>query len=256
MRPMTLRATGMKQHRFTIPVLLFLLQLAVVSAQGQNQITRCGTFITTSGEYVLANNLINCSSDAITIGGNANVVLNLAGHQITGSANPQRTGGAGIRIQSGARARIAGPGIISNYTAGFGVLLASGSLEATAVTCTGNDVGFYLSNGTVTVHSNIATNNVDGFYMVASGELTDNLASGNSQDGIFTANRQPARLLHNTSVFNGRYGIAAAQFSSGKDIVSNTALNNVAYDLFDGNSNCQNTWVDNTFGTSKGPCIH
>lgn len=250
---MTLSATRTKKHPFTIPALLFLLQLAVASAHGQNQITSCGTSITAPGEYVLANDLTNCPGSGIIIGGNTKgVVLNLAGHRISGSASPQT---AGIKIQSGASARIAGPGIISSYTSGFGVLLASGSVEVSGVTCTGNDVGFYLSNGRATVHGNIATTNVDGFYMVASGELTDNLASGNSQDGIFTANRQRAQFLHNTAVFNGRYGIAAAQFSSDKDIISNTALNNVGYDLFDGNGTCQNRWVDNTFGTSKGPCI-
>lgn len=251
---MTPSATEMKQHRFTIPVLLCLLQLAFVSAQGQNQISRCGTSITAPGEYVLANDLTNCSGSGIIIGNNTKgVVLSLAGHQITGSTSPQT---AGIKIQSGASARIAGPGIISNYTAGFGVLLASGTVEVSGVTCTGNEVGFYFTNGEARVHGNLATNNVDGFYVLASGELTDNLASGNSQDGIFAASRQQAQFLHNTTVFNGRYGIAAAQFSSDKDIISNTALNNVSYDLFDGNSTCHNRWVDNTFGTSKGPCIH
>jgi hypothetical protein len=244
----------MKKHQLTIPALLFLLQLAVVSAQGQNQITRCGTFITAPGEYVLANDLTNCSGDGIVIGGNTKgVLLSLAGHQITGSTSPRS---AGIKIQSGAGARIVGPGVISSYTAGFGVLLVSGSVEVTGVTCTGNDVGFYLTGGRAMVHGNIANNNVDGFYMVATGEFTDNLASGNSQDGIVTTARQRIQLLHNTSVFNGRYGIEAGQYSSDKDIISNTALNNVSHDLFDGNSDCRNRWVDNTFGTSKGPCIH
>src|ERR1019366_825876 len=251
---MTLCATRMKIHRLPIPALLFLLQLTVVSAQGQNQITRCGSFITAPGEYVLANDLTNCSGDGIIIGGNAKgVVLNLAGHQITGSSSAQR---AGIKIQSGANARIVGPGVIANYTAGFGVLLVSGRVEVTGVTSTGNDVGFYFNGGRAMVHGNIATNNVDGFYMVATGELTDNLASGNSQDGIFTGARERAQFLHNTAVFNGRYGIAADRDSSVKDIISNTALNNLGYDLFDGNRDCQNRWVDNTFGTSKGPCIH
>jgi hypothetical protein len=251
---MTLCATRMKTHRLAIPALLFLLQLTVVSAQGQNQITHCLTFITAPGDYVLANDLVNCSADGIIIGGNADgVVLHLAGYQITGSSSARR---AGIRVQSGAHARIMGPGIIRNYTAGFGILLVSGRVEVTGVTSTGNDVGFYFTGGRAMVHGNIATNNVDGFYMVATGELTDNLASGNSQDGIFTGARERAQFLHNTAVFNGRYGIAADRDSSGKDIISNTALNNLGYDLFDGNRDCQNRWVDNTFGTSKGPCIH
>jgi len=230
------------------------MQVAVTSAQGQNQITRCGTFILQPGEYVLANDLTNCPGDGIIIGGNArDVMLNLAGHQITGSSGAQR---AGIKIQSGAHARIVGPGIISNYTAGFGVSLISGTVEVTAVTCTGNNIGFFLHGGTAMVRGNVATNNVDGFYMVATGELRDNLASGNSQDGIFTGIRERAQFLHNTAAFNGRYGIGAERDSSNKDIVSNTALNNARYDLFDGNRNCQNRWIDNTFGTSEGPCIH
>ena len=244
----------MKTHRLAIPALLFLLLLTVVSAQAQNQITNCGSFITASGEYVLANDLLNCSGDGIIIGGNAKgVVLHLAGHQITGSSTAQR---AGIKIQSGANARITGPGVIANYTAGFGVLLASGRVEVTGVTATGNDVGFYLTNGRAVIHGNVANNNVDGFYMVATGELSDNLASGNSQDGIFAGVNQRAQFLHNTAVFNGRYGIAADRDSSNKEIISNTALNNASYDLFDGNSTCQNRWVDNSFGTSNGPCIH
>ncbi len=251
---MTLSATRMKKHWFAILALLFLLQLAVISVQGQTQITSCGTFILQRGDYVLANDLTNCPGDGIIIGGNAkNVVLSLAGHQITGSTTPRT---AGIKIQSGASARIAGPGIIANYTAGFGVLLASGSVEVTGVTCTGNDVGFFLSNGRAMVHGNIANNNVDGFYTSASGELSDNLASGNSQDGISTTTQQRAQFLHNTAVFNGRYGIAAAPNSSDKDIISNTALNNVTYDLFEGNRTCQNRWSDNVFGTANLRCIH
>lgn len=251
---MTLRATRMKTYRLAIPALLLFLQLALVSAEGQNQITSCGSLITASGEYVLANDLTNCSGDGIIIGGNAKgVVLSLASHQITGSSNAQR---AGIKIQSGANARIAGPGVIANYTGGYGVLLVSGRVEVTGVTANGNDVGFSFNGGRAIVHGNVATNNVDGFYMVATGELTDNLASGNSQDGIFAGARERAQFLHNTAVFNGRYGIAADRDSSGKDIISNTALNNAGFDLFDGNTSCQNRWVDNTFGTSNGPCIH
>ena len=227
------------------------MQLAVVSAHAQTQITSCGTIIKQPGEYVLANDL-SCSGDGIIIGNNAKgVVVQLGGHRITGSSSPQR---AGIRVQTGAGARIAGPGLITNYTAGFGVLLLSGSVDVSAVTCTGNDVGFFFSSGRAVVHSNIANNNVDGFYTSAEGDLTDNLATGNTQDGIATLARQRIRFFHNTAAFNGRYGIAALEHSTGKDIGFNTALNNAGYDLFDGNSECQNAWADNSSGTSKGPC--
>ena len=250
---MTCCATWMKSRRSAIPALVFVL-LTAVSGLAQTKITNCGTLISASGDYVLANDLTNCSGDGIIIGGNARgVVLNLAGHQITGSNGAQR---AGIKIQSGANARIQGPGVIRNYTAGFGVLLVSGKAEITGVTCDGNEVGFYFGGGRAMAHSNIATHNADGFYMVATGELTDNLASGNSQDGIFTGAMERAQLLHNTAVFNGRYGIAADRDSRAKTIVSNTALNNVGFDLYDGNTGCQNRWEANTFGTRNQDCIH
>jgi len=235
---------------------LTLLQLAVVSAQGQTQITRCGTFITTPGQYVLANDLTNCSGDGIIIGGNAkDVVVSLANHRISGSPSANvRT--AGIKIQSGASALISGPGVISNYKAGFGVLLASGSVDISGVTCTGNDVGFYFSGGVAVAHGNIANNNVDGFY-ASRGELTNNLATGNSQDGFVAYTPDRSQLLNNTAAFNGRYGIVALQNSGNKDIVSNTALDNGDYDLFEDNSGqCKSAWVDNVFGTASPSCIH
>jgi parallel beta-helix repeat protein len=248
----------MRYIRFTIPCLLFLLQVAVVSAHGQTQITSCGTVISQAGEYLLANDL-NCSGNGITISFNTQQIeLKLAGHRITGSSSPNR---AGIRVESLAPVLIKGPGVISNFTAGFGILLASGGVQIYAVTCTGNQVGFYLSPGiyeketAALVRDNIAESNVDGFYVASSGELTGNLANGNSRDGIFTATTKRVRFSRNTAAFNGRYGIATEQGSNNKDIRSNTALDNIGYDLFDGNSNCQNKWNDNTFGTSKGPCF-
>jgi len=250
----------MKKHRFTVPALPLVLLLAAVSARGQTQITSCGTVINEGGEYVLANDL-NCSGDGISIAFNTRQIeLTLAGHRITGSSSPNT---AGIRVMSAAPVLIQGPGVISNFTAGDGILLAAGGVQIYAVTCTGNQVGFYLSpgiNGKETaalVRNNVAENNVDGFYMGAgAGELEGNLANGNSRDGILTATTKRVRFRRNTATFNGRYGIATEPGSNDKSITSNTALDNVGYDLFEGNSKCQNTWNDNTFGTSNLPCIN
>ena len=239
---------------FIAPLLLMLL--AAAGAYAQIQITSCGTFINSAGDYVLANDLSNCTGDGIIMGNNAHgIVLSLAGHRITGSATAS-VRKAGIKIQSGAGARIVGPGTISGYTSGFGVLLASGTIDISGVTCTGNDVGFYFSGGVAVAHSNIANNNVDGFY-ASRGELTNNLATGNTQDGIVTDTLERSQLLNNTAAFNGRYGIVAPQYSGNKDIVSNTALDNGTYDLFEDNSGeCKSAWVDNVFGTAKPSCIH
>lgn len=241
----------------TIPALLLLAQLTVVCAYGQTPITTCGTSLS-GGEYVLANDL-NCTGDGIVIRFNTQpIVLNLQGHRITGSNTPNRSG---IFVDSLASVRVVGPGVISNYTAGEGVFLGTGGLAISAVTCTGNKVGFYFSAGTngkevtALARNNVAENNVDGFYMAAAGELDSNLANGNSRDGIFTATTKRVTFWHNTATFNGRYGIGTEQGSSNKNITSNTALDNVGFDLFEGNSNCQDRWSQNTFGTKNLPCI-
>jgi nitrous oxidase accessory protein NosD len=251
---MAVSATRLRKSLFTITAFV-LLQWPAVAAQAQTQITHCLTFINAPGQYVLANDLTNCTYGVVI--SVADVQLNLAGHRITGSSNAS---GDGIKTQSNAaRIRIQGPGVISNF--GNGVLLDAGSAELSAVTCTGNMTGFYVHKGMVRVHDNIATNNMFGFIMGvgASGEVRQNLASGNTGDGFVAegaGGRGGARFMHNTAVFNGRYGIIAEDRTMQNEIIGNTALDNATYDLFDGNRTCQNTWADNTFGTSKGPCIH
>jgi parallel beta-helix repeat protein len=256
---MTQRAARGTKHLFSIPCLFFLVQWAVLSAYGQTQITECGTVINEGGEYVLANDL-NCSGNGIVIRFNTQPIeLKLNNHRITGSSSPNKSG---ILIDTVAGVRITGPGVISNYTAGDGVFLATGGVTISAVTCIGNKVGFNFSPGLygkavqAVARKNVAENNVDGFYVASGGELEGNLANGNSRDGISIANTQRVRISGNTTTFNGRYGIATQQASNDKDIRSNTALDNVGYDLFEGNSGCQNKWNDNTFGTANLSCIH
>jgi parallel beta-helix repeat protein len=260
---MALFATRLRDYRLTLVTLFLLLPLAATSALAQTQITNCGTFITAPGEYVLAKDLTGCQYGVIIGVGAHDVVLSLAGHRITGSATPNT--GAGIKTQSGAtRIRIQGPGVISNFegsNSGGVLLYSSGAQEVTAVTCTQNNWGFVYGQGTTRIHGNVATNNVDGFFLLSAGlgavEVSDNLASGNREDGIVTSSSQgEVRITHNTVVFNGRYGISAEKGSGGLEILSNTALGNGTFDLSDGNRVCQNTWADNTFGTASGPCTH
>jgi hypothetical protein len=260
---MALFATRVRDYRLTLAALFLFLQFAAASAHAQTQITNCGTFITAPGEYVLAKELTGCKAGVVIGAGAHDVVLSLAGHRITGSSTPDVV--AGVKTESGAtRIRIQGPGVISNFagtTSGGVLLYSTGAQEITAVTCTENNWGFVFGRGTVRVHGNIATNNVDGFVVLTtdrgSVEVSDNLASGNRENGIATSSiNGEVRIMHNTSVFNGRYGIAAEEGSAENEIISNTALNNGTFDLFDANRVCQNTWADNTFGSSKGACIH
>jgi len=231
-----------------------LMEFAAVGAHAQTQITSCGTRIQSPGQYVLANDLLNCPGNGIEINRADDVVLNLNGHRITGSTAPRT---AGIRVVFGAKARILGPGVISNFNGpvGSGVFSNASTVDITAVTCTKNEVGFFLS-GDVRVHGNIAANNTDGFSTTASGEFSDNLATGNTQNGIETSGPSPAQFVHNTVAFNGNYGIETYFTARNKQIISNTVLDNGAYDLYEGNGECRNTWVDNTFGTANQSCIH
>lgn len=260
---MAMFATRLKNYRLTMATIVLLLQVAAISAQGQTQITKCGTLITAPGDYVLANDLTNCKAGIIIGAGASDVVLSLAGHRITGAGTADTV--AGIKTQSGAtRIRIQGPGVISNFgakTAGGVLLYSSGAQEVTAVTCSNNNWGFIYGPGTVRIHGNVATNNVDGFVGLTNGggsvEVSDNLASGNREAGIVaSSSRGEVRIIHNTAAFNGQYGISAEEGSADNEILTNTALGNGTFDLFDGNLNCKNTWADNTFGTSTGPCIH
>ena len=260
---MALLATRLKDYRLMLATLFLLLPFGATFAHAQTQITKCGTFVTAPGDYVLANDLTNCRSGVIIGAGAHDVVLSLAGHRITGAGTADTI--AGVKTQSGAtRVHIQGPGIISNFTgktSGGVLLYSSGAQEVTAVTCTDNNWGFVYGHGTVRIHGNVALNNVEGFVGLSSNggsvEVSDNLASGNREVGIVTSSAGgEVRITHNTAVFNGKYGISAEEGSGENTILSNTALGNGSFDLFDGNLiSCKNTWADNTFGSAKGPCF-
>lgn len=243
-----------RKHLFTFTGLLLLIEFAAAGAHAQTQITACGTRIQSPGQYVLANDLLNCPGNGIEINRADDVVLNLNGHRITGSTAPRT---AGIRVVFGAKARIVGPGVISNFTGtvGSGVFSNASTVDITAVTCTRNEVGFFLS-GIATVHGNVAANNVDGFSTTASGEYSDNLATGNTVNGIEMSAPTSAQFLHNTVAFNGNYGIETYFTAANKQITENTVLDNGTYDMYEGNGDCRNLWVHNTFGTANKSCIH
>jgi hypothetical protein len=70
--------------------------------------------------------------------------------------------------------------------------------------------------------------------------IQDNTTNANREPGIDVGGNQGDP--ENTAINN--------------TIQSNTALNNVLYDLSDRNTNCDNnTWKSNTFGTSDQACI-
>ncbi len=247
----------------TIPALFCLLNLAATSARAQNQITTCGTVINTSGDYTLANDLLNCSGDGIDITADL-VTLELGGHQITGSGT-----GTGIRVEFMGHGGIAdvtinGPGTIMNFDNGI-VLSHSGYGEVSRVTCLGNNSGFTILSGTEfgsfrnRIHDSTATmNRVAGF--VIGGEAGNFIRNKSNQngDGFVLANDDTTgnTLDNNTADQNATDGIEAESGAIDNTITRSSAHRNSAYDLADDNRTCRNTWDNNRFGRANRDCIH
>jgi parallel beta-helix repeat protein len=112
-------------------------------------------------------------------------------------------------------------------------------------------------------------NNEDGFFVDDSGVntgLIKNTATNNDEAG-FRVQGDSGLLKKNRAENNDRHGIQVQNEGSENLIIKNTALNNGDgvdfFDLRDDTEECDdNTWSNNTFGTSKAgnvvspPCIN
>jgi len=238
---------------FAFLVLFCLLPLAALCAQGQIPVTSCGTHITQPGDYILANDLTDCAPIGIEI--DANMTLNLNGHNISGSG-----GLTGIDANAKYVITITGPGTVSAFHVGIDIHIGDeGTVQVTNVQAQGNSVGFAVSApARAVLHGNTAIgSSTSGFEIESVGnDLRDNTASNNAT-GIFLSRHGAEHnlIVHNTTNGNA-YGIEAQ--GSDNFMVSNTALNNQTYDLYDGGNgeHCRNRWFDNTFHTSDRDCIH
>lgn len=254
---MTSCATHLRKYLIAFSAPLLVMQLAMAAAQGQTRITDCGTVIDSPGQYVLANDLLNCPQNGVFF--NTAAELNLNGHRITGTS----TSGNGIQILTvgrGGTTRIIGPGTIENFR--NGVSAAFSEVDIAGVTVFGaRQTGLILGGAFGNLRNNRAEDCHTGFEVAGTSggevQLTGNTASRNIGDGILL-NRGTTGVMvtNNTATSNGASGIAAFPGASGNHIISNVASGNGNYDLYEGNSSCVNEWRDNMFVTRNRDCIH
>lgn len=246
-------------------MLALLLAMPLSAGWAENtSITTCGTVISASGDYTLANDLLNCPGDGIDITADA-VTLLLGGHQITGSGT-----GTGIRVGRAGRggiydATINGPGTIMNFDNGI-VLSHSGYGEVSGVTCMGNNFGFTIHSGTEfgsfrnRIHDSTATMNHTAGFLIGgeAGNFTRNKSNQNGNGFVLSNDDTTGNTLDNNNIAdqNANDGIEAESGVTDNTITRSSAHRNSTYDLADDNRDCMNTWDNNRFGKANHECIH
>lgn len=233
---------------------LFLLSLAVVSAQGQSQITQCGTRITEPGDYILANDLIDCPGSGIVVSA-SNVAVQLDGRSITGSGSENSIG---IKVATeDCSFSLVGPGSISNFERGITLDCAYSDFHIYNVSVTQTSIGIDVIRGRGLLIRNTVSQSDLGFLLESGahdGSVTDNLATNNSGDGIVVRG-SANEIASNAALDNGEYGIVGGSYVF-NDIRRNTATGNAVYDLFQEGDHCSNSWVADIYNTKNLGCIH
>jgi parallel beta-helix repeat protein len=237
-------------------------------------ITSCGTVISRSGQYFLANDLTQCPGAGISIAASS-VSIDLRGHiiQVTGanstSAIEAPGGDNGLT-----NLEIAGPGTLTGGFTGinFGNVHNSRVHDVTMVQNSFGmavNSGDFTSNATATatasanneIFDNVITAN-NGHGITVNGGNKNlfyrNNVSGNNNGGVglllYAAQDNVAR--ENTADANSGWGIYIASQGSGNKVEQNTAVGNSNADMNDQNGNCtQNTWAGNSFGSNTPGCI-
>jgi parallel beta-helix repeat protein len=236
-------------------------------------VTACGTVISQSGRYFLANDLKQCPGFGISIAV-SDVEVELRGHTIQATfgdsavvANGGTTGLSNLEIE--------GPGTITGGLAGISFGNVHHSRVHNLVLVRNNfgmgvNSGDFTSDATVQAtastenefRDNVVTNNVFTGISVNGGNqnrfIRNNLSGNGFQIGhgldLFNAKNNVVR--HNTADANSSSGISTGPFSAGNLIDDNTALGNGGPDLNDGNGDCaHNTWTGNSFNSNSPACI-
>jgi parallel beta-helix repeat protein len=249
---MVLVATRLRKYFLTLIAFVLLLQLAAVSARAQTRIDHCGTFIRSSGQYVVDRDL-DCGPGGIIIQA-GDVELSLAGHRISG------TGGIGISILvSSGEVKVLGPGSVAGFAIGVFISNRLGPVEVVDVLSDGCSTGFSAAHSsTVHLRNNTAIGGASGFVLILVDHsmLTGNRANDNSSTG-FDIRGNDNLVIGNKAFSNGEYGIALRYGSMRNEIISNEAMGNGSYDLYEDASGCTtNHWLANRFGSTNLYCIH
>ena len=237
-------------------------------------ITGCGTVISRSGKYFLANDLTQCPGTGISITVSS-VSIDLRGHiiQVTGDASASAIDAPG-GDKGLTNLEIAGPGTLTGGLTGinFGNVHNSRVHDVTMVQ---NSFGMAVNSGDftsdttakATVSANneffdnvITANNGHGVTMNGGNKnlFFRNNVSGNNNGGVglLLYAGQDNVAQDNTADANGGWGIYIAAQSSGNKVEQNTAFGNGNADLNDQNGDCtHNTWAGNSFGSNSPGCI-
>jgi len=164
-----------------------------------------------------------CKGNAIIIGA-ANIVLNCAGHSITGTGS-----GSGITFNAHGGATVENCNV-SGFSMGFYVSGADGS---------NNNI----------LRDNTATNDTYGFYLkgTSGNALNRNTADHDSNTGIYLYRAQSGTLTGNTASSNGHFGFRFDKGSIHNAVSGNTADSNGQYGYWarSGQNNVKNTFSSN-----------
>jgi len=237
-------------------------------------ITGCGTVISSSGHYFLANDLTQCPGAGISITVSS-VSVELRGHiiQVTGDTNASAIDAPG-GDKGLTNLEIAGPGTLTGGLTGINFGNVHNS-RVHGVTMVPNSFGMAVNSGDftsdttakATVSANneffdnvITANNGHGVTMNGGNKnlFFRNNVSGNNNGGVglLLYAGQDNVAQDNTADANGGWGIYIAAQSSGNKVEQNTAFGNGNADLNDQNGDCtHNTWAGNSFGSNSPGCI-
>ena len=225
----SLRKTLEKRERRNVTVALLVGLLVLIIGFTRLTFTgyvvetsSCGTLSTAGETYILTND-ISASGTCFTIGAN-NIILDCAGHTITGS------GAYGIVISGKSGVTIKNCKV-SNF---IGIYLgASSNNILTNNTVTSSSYGIYLSGASNNIIAgNIAQGNGYGIW-IANGALnntiTNNIANSNSY-GIWIHDGLNEIITNNIANSNS-YGIQLIWHSNNNSIINNTANSNTNYGI-------------------------
>jgi parallel beta-helix repeat protein len=262
--------------------LLILVAMQGTAVWAATPISACNTMINQPGDYILTKDL-QCPGNGVLVFA-SHVTLNLNGHNIEGK---RPYGAVGITVMVASEVTILGPSTISNFVTGI-LFVGVDHSSVRMVTSSENvSQGFSFENfhqrlsQVNTFENNTAAFNRRTGFDIAGGEqntFENNTATfnqgagfgiGNAKQNTFRANVSTGsrygfyltpgahenRLEGNTARFNSVAGIITLMDATGNVIRGNTARDN-ALDLDEENTNCDNVWEDNSFGTANKPCIH
>jgi hypothetical protein len=271
-------------------------------------VSACGTLAGAGSFYFLTANLGPVSATCLVVTA-PHVTLNLEGHTITGVWKPSTSGlpiafpyeigiliepkAVGSKVEStvpGAvvdnftdgivdqanRAVIAGPGLVVDDNAGYGVSLhdVTGSVVRKLVVndSNGAGIGLELSASAILRGNMIGSSQIYGIWDQAStgATITNNDVDASGTAGIYlgcglTADLQDlscgassgTEIEHNDLLDNGEFGVAIADENFDNSVQGNTVAGDKTYDLEDENTRCDggvsppgNSWSGNT-GTAN-----